>query len=279
MSYRLDFTPHLGFPTPDNPLFAALCGSIDPLRHIEFAADRGFRRVQDPFAARRSMNVQKRIGDAAAASGLDLGCFVYAAMERGFQPWWSAVDEVNRRELDADVMEAIAIGRRLRSRYIAVFTGTDPDRTKVDQRKAMASNLSRLADRVADEGMMLCVEAVSAKRLPQMLLHHFADAIEVVREADHPAVRLIFDFAHVQAMDGDILGQLDAGWDLIELIQIADHPGRVEPGTGELNFNRLLDVLVERGFTGPCELEHLWSEPGVKAELAYLEWLSRWAAD
>src|SRR3546814_8603393 len=70
----------------------------------------------------------------------------------------------------------------------------------------MAANLKRLADKVAGEGMKLCIEAVSAERLPHMLLHHFGDAIEVVREADHPAVRLIFDYAHVQAMDGDIPG-------------------------------------------------------------------------
>src|SRR3546814_5780411 len=109
----------------------------------------------------------------------------------------------------------------------------------------MAANLKRLADKVAGEGMKLCIEAVSAERLPHMLLHHFGDAIEVVREADHPAVRLIFDYAHVQAMDGDIPGHLDAGWDLIELIQLADHPGRVEPGAGELNFIRLIDRSEE----------------------------------
>src|SRR3546814_3616770 len=85
----------------------------------------------------------------------------------------------------------------------------------------MAANLKRLADKVAGEGMKLCIEAVSAERLPHMLLHHFGYAIAVVREADHPAVRLIFDYAHVQAMDGDIAGHLDAGWDRIALIQLA----------------------------------------------------------
>src|SRR3546814_9056336 len=104
------------------------------------------------------------------------------------------------RSIDA----AIAIAHRLRSRHIAVFTGTNPDRPKADQRRAMAANLKRLADKVAGEGMKLCIEAVSAERLPHMLLHHFGDAIEVVREAAHPAVRLIFDYAHVQAMDGDL---------------------------------------------------------------------------
>src|SRR3546814_15329588 len=126
--------------------------------------------------------------------------------------------------------------------------------------------------------MKVGVEGGSSERLPHMLLPHFGEAIEVVREGDHPADRLIVDYAHGQAMDGDIPGHLDAGWDLIELIQLADHPGRVEPGAGELNFIRLIDALVERGFTGPCALEHLWSVPGAQGQAAYLEWPGRWVA-
>jgi hydroxypyruvate isomerase len=277
MTFRLDFAPHLGFPTPETPLFGALAGDMTPERQIEFSAANGFKRVQDPFTARRSEAQQRRVGDAASAAGIGLGCFVYAPMERCLEPWWSAAETSTRDALEADLDEAVAIGRRIGSRYIAVLTGSDVERPKAEQRAAMAANLRRFADRVANEGMMLCVEAVSAKRLPQMLLHHFADAIEVVRGANHPAVRLIFDFAHVQAMDGDILGNLDAAWDLIELIQIADHPGRVEPGAGELNFVRLIDELERRNFTGPCELEHLWSAPGAEVQQDYLDWLGRWA--
>ena len=277
MTFRLDFAPHLGFPTPDTPLFGALAGDTTPERQIEFAAVHGFKRVQDPFTARRSEAQQRRIGDAAAAAGIGLGCFVYSTIERCLEPWWSAVETPARGALETDVEQAVEIGRRIGSRHIAVLTGADLHRTKAEQRVAMAANLARLADRVADEGMMLCVEAVSAKRLPRMLLHHLADAIEVVRAADHPAVRLIFDFAHVQAMDGDIIGHLDAAWNIIELIQLADHPGRVEPGAGELNFVRLIDELERRKFTGPCELEHLWSAPGADVQAAYLQWLGRWS--
>jgi hypothetical protein len=134
---------------------------------------------------------------------------------------------------------AIAIGRRIGSRHIAVLTGADPAREKSEQRAAMAANLRRLAGRAADDGMVLCVEAVDAGRLPRMLLHHLSDAIEVVRGADHPAVRLVFDFAHVQAMDGNVLNNMDAAWDMIELIQLA-----------------------------PCP----------EIQTAYLEWLGRWSS-
>ena len=276
-AFRLDFAPHIGFPTPASPLFGALVGDISPEAQIAFAAARGFRRVQDPFVAQRSEEAQVGIRRAAATAGIGLGCFVYAGMDRALQPQWSAVDPDARASLDADLMDAIAIGRRIGSRHIAVLTGTDPTRGGAAQRDAMAANLARLAERVADAGMMLCVEAVDARRLPQMLLHHFADAVEVVRNAGHPAVRLIFDTAHVQAMDGDILGNMDAAWDLIEVIQLADHPGRVEPGAGELNFVRIIAEIERRGFTGPVELEHGWSQPGADLQRTYLTWLEQWA--
>jgi len=274
--FRLDFAPHLGFPTPDKPLFGTLAGSAAPEAQIALAAAHGFQRVQDPFTARRSEAEQASLGEAARAAGLGLGCFVYAPMERAMAPAWSAVDGATREALEEDVDAAIAIGRRIGSRHIAVLTGTDPARSRAEQVHAMTANLARLADRVAQAGMMLCVEAVNAQRLPQMLLHHLADAIDVVRGAGHPAVRLIFDTAHIQAMDGDILGNLDRAWDLIELIQLADHPGRVEPGAGELNFVRIIDEIERRGFTGPVELEHGWAAPSAMAQEHYLQWLGRW---
>jgi len=278
MSFRLDFAPHLGFPTPAMPLFAELVGDVGVEAQIEFAAENGFRSVQDPFVARRSEAEQGRLGEVAALAGITPTCFVYAPIERASEPHWSAVGAAERAGLARDVDAAISIGRRIGSRHIAVLTGADPIRENMEQRAAMAANLRRLAGRVADAGMVLCVEAVDGRRLPRMLLHHLPDAMEVVRAADHPAVRLIFDFAHVQAMDGNVLTNMDAAWDMIELIQLADHPGRVEPGAGELDFVRLIDEIERRGFAGPCELEHRWSAPGPEIQKAYLEWLGRWSS-
>lgn len=276
--FHLDFAPHLGFPTPRDPLFSELAESSAPVAQIAFAAARGFKRVQDPFAAQRGHAEQLQIGAAAKAAGLGLGCFVYAPINQAFRPAWGVTDELAREALATDVYAAIEIGNRIGSKHIAILTGDDRARSHAEQMRAMTDNLVRLAEPVAAAGMMLCVEAVNAHRLPDLLLHHLRDAISVVRDADHPAVRLIFDTAHVQAMDGDILGQMDAAWDLIELIQLADHPDRVEPGAGELNFLRIIDEIERRGFAGPVELEHGWASPGPEPQRRYLQWLERWAS-
>lgn len=275
--FRLNFAPHLGFPTPDSPLFGALVGDVSPKAQIAFAAQQGFRCVQDPFAAQRSEAEQVEVGDAAKAAGLGLGCFVFAPMQRAMQPIWSAIAPESRRAVAAELDAAIAIGRRIGSRHIAVLTGSDPGRTKTEQLHAFAANLASVADQAARAGMILCIEAVNAQRLPQMLLHYLDDAIAVVRDVAHPNVRLIFDTAHVEAMDGDILQNLDKCWDMIELVQLADHPGRVEPGSGQIDFETFLDELDRRQFAGPVELEHLWADADVDRQLRYLQWLDRWA--
>jgi hydroxypyruvate isomerase len=104
-----------------------------------------------------------------------------------------------------------------------------------------------------------------------MLLHHIADAYEIVNAVDHSRVRLIFDTAYIQAMDGDLLSHLDACWDAIALVQIADNPGRLEPGSGELNFANILRFLYRRKYRGLVELEHDWSVPGRGTEQRGIE--------
>jgi hydroxypyruvate isomerase len=86
-------------------------------------------------------------------------------------------------------------------------------------------------------------------------------------------VRLIFDTSHVQIMDGDLIDNLRATWDAVGIVQIADNPGRLEPGTGELNFANFLRVVQELGFDGLVELEHDWSQPTRACEQAGIAYL------
>jgi hydroxypyruvate isomerase len=72
-------------------------------------------------------------------------------------------------------------------------------------------------------------------------------------------------------MDGDLLERLEATWDAIEIVQIADNPGRNEPGSGEIDFESVWKGLAGRGYRGLVELEHGWSRPGQESERRGLE--------
>lgn len=62
----------------------------------------------------------------------------------------------------------------------------------------------------------------------------------MVEAVGSPAVRLVFDAFHVQVMESDVINNLDRVWDAVGIVQIADNPGRVEPGTDEMNYANIL---------------------------------------
>lgn len=273
MSWTLRYAPHLGYRPPFDPLFAALAGGDDPVDHVRFAAEHGFAGVLYAAARGRTAAEQERVGQALARHGLQAGCVLYTTFDQLRNTSWATDSDEARRWIAAELAQATAAARRVGSRQLAVLGGVDPQRPIGPQREAFAQNLRYAADLVARDGLVLCLETLNSQSVPGMLLHHMPDALAVVRAVDHPAVRLIFDTAHVQAMDGEVLPHLDAAWDHTEIVQLADCPGRLEPGTGQVDFAGVLQALVRRGYTGLVELEHGWAQPGAQSERRGLETL------
>jgi hydroxypyruvate isomerase len=271
MTWSLRYAPHLGYRPPFQPLFAALAGSEDPVEQVRFAADQGFAGVLYAAARSRTPQEQQRVGEALAARGLEAGCILYTTFDQLRNTSW-ATDSAEAREwIAAQLREAIAAAGRVGARRLAVLGGADPQRPLAQQHAAFVRNLRFAGDLVARDGLTLCLETLSRKSIPDMLLQHMPDALAVVRAADHPAVRLIFDTSHVQIMDGDLLFHLEQAWDHVAIVQLADNPGRLEPGSGEINFESVLRLLVRLGYQGLVELEYTWQQPGAQSERRGLE--------
>ena len=279
MTWNLRHASHLGYMRPDAPLLLHTAGSADPIANVEAAAELGLAGVQDVWAGARPLEEQRQIGEALVRLGLEGGCVSFTARERLRNPLWGEPgDEVpgtSLRELTA----AIETAKRVNSRHIVVIGGARAGRPLAYQHALLVDRLKGVADRVERDGMVICLEAINRKAVPDLLLHHVADAYALVRAVGHPAVKLIFDTAHVQAMDGDILANLEAVWDEIALIQIVDNPGRTEPGSGELNFASILRAVAAKGFSGLVEWEHDWSRPGPECEHRGIEAMRRLDAD
>lgn len=275
---QLRLAPHISFGGLDNPLLKAIVGSTDPIDHIEWAHGNGFAGIQDPFTALRTPEEQNRIGETVDRLGMVSGSFVYAGPPV-VGKWWTEDSGESRQALDRVMVEAVEIAQRIRSRHVAILALADPNLPRAEQLLNFRNNLEHFASRFDGLDILLCLEAVNRHRLPQMLLHHLDDAHDIVTRIESGTVRLIFDFGHVQAMDGNIAYHLDKVWNAIEVIQIADNPGRIEPGAGELNFEFLLRELRRREFSGLCELEHGWSRTDSEYQLAVLDQVKRWACE
>lgn len=269
------YAPHLGYRPPFQPLFAHSVGSEDPVAQVHFAADQGFAGVQYAAARSRTLEEQSTVGEALARHGLEAGCVLYTRFDQLRNPSWGMESDDARSWIVGEVRAAIDTANRVGARRIAVVAAADPLQPIALQHAAMLSNLRLAGDLAARADMTICVEALSRTSIPDMLLQRILDAYAVVRSANHSAVRLIFDTSHVQIMDGDPLFHLEQTWDMVEVVQLADNPGRLEPGSGEINFEAVLQLLARRGYAGLVELEHGWSIPGLESERRGLATLRR----
>ena len=275
MTWQLRYASHLGYRSAEEPLFRHSVDSLDPVAHIEYAARLGFAGVQYAWARGRPQAEQAAVGGAMARCGLETGCVSYTTVENIRRPLWSDTGRQARETLANELASAFETARRVGSTHLVVLSGLAPQTSERAQRAAFVENLRWAAERAERAGVVLLLESVDRNRLPGMLLHHIDDAREIVTAVGSPAVRLIFDTAHIQAMDGDLIANLEAAWDAVAIVQLADTPGRLEPGTGEVDFDAVLAVLKRRGFRGLVELEFNWSAAGRDVEQAGIERLRR----
>jgi hydroxypyruvate isomerase len=275
MAWQLRYASHLGYRSAQEPLFRASVGPLDPLAHIDYAAKLGLAGVQYALARGRPPGEQVAVGAAMAQHCLETGCVIYTGFDNIRRPMWADSGRAARQRLAHELALAFETAHRVGSKHIAVLSGIDPSRDAETQRAAFIENLRWAAERADQAGVVLLLESVDRARLPDMLLHHIAHACDVAAAVDSPAVRLIFDTAHVQTMDGDVVQQLERAWDRVAIVQLADTPGRIEPGCGEIDFAAVLGLLKRRRFRGLVELEFGWSIPGAEAEQTFIERLRR----
>jgi hydroxypyruvate isomerase len=259
--FNLRYASHIGYRSPEHPLFRESVGSLDVEAHVRFAAELGLAGVQDLWVASKPIEEQRALGRLIERHGLEGGCVVNGPREKLRAPLWAVCGAEARAALAPDLEAAIAAARRINARCIVVLSGALLNVPPSLQFAAMVDNLRWAADIAARSGITLCLESMSYKSHAPMLLSRLGETYAAAKAVNHPALKLIYDTSHVQIMDGDLLANLDAVWDEVVLVQIADNPGRMEPGTGEINFATILRAVKARGFNGLVELEHGWSEP------------------
>lgn len=168
----------------------------------------------------------------------------------------------------------LGIGQRLGTKaFNALYGNRDEDADPREQDDLGADNLAFAARAAQRVGAVVLVEPVSgADRYPLLTA---ADAVGVIERVEDEAgvdnVRLLADLYHL-AVNGAELDKVVATYaDRVAHVQIADAPGRHEPGTGELDLDRHLSALQDAGYAGWVGLEY---QPSTTSDLAF-DWLPR----
>ncbi|MCY7343591.1 MAG: TIM barrel protein [Pseudonocardia sp.] len=189
--------------------------------------------------------------------------------DRGLVSWPRRAAEF----LDS-VQTAVGIGERLGTRAFNALYGNRVDGTAPGEQDDLAArNLAAAADAAARIGAVVLVEAVSGA--PRYPLRTADDVVAVLdrveRESGAGNLRLLADLYHLSVNGDDLDAALDRHHARIGHVQIADAPGRHEPGTGSLDLDRHLDALEAAGYAGWVGLEYA---PATTTD-AGLDWLPR----
>jgi hydroxypyruvate isomerase len=112
------------------------------------------------------------------------------------------------------------------------------------------SNLRFAADKLRAEGIRLLVEPINTFDMPGFFLNRTQQALDLIRATGSDNLFVQYDVYHMQRMEGELSGTLKKHLASIRHLQIADNPGRNEPGTGEINYAFLFRWLDEIGYDG-----------------------------
>lgn len=266
--FNLRYAPHLGYLSPV-PQFVQSVGSSDPYDHARFARDQGFAGLFHPWAGSAAPQQLDQFRKGLDEFQLEGGTLAYAPIEEALKPFWVSADGADRDRLMDFVASSVALAGTVGSRTIAVLVMAAEGVGTAAQLDNAAENLRRAADIAARGDVTLGIEPMIV--VPGMLLQSAYSAAELISRVDHPAVGLIFDTGHISDMDGDVLKAQQELEDLVCAYQLADMPGRTEPGSGSLDFVPLLARLIGQGHRGLVELEHGWSDDAAATELDGIE--------
>jgi hydroxypyruvate isomerase len=175
----------------------------------------------------------------------------WTAGERGIAILPDRVDEFRD-----GVAQAIDYAKALDCRQVNCLVGIAPaDADQLALNEVLVNNLRFAADALARQRIRLLIEPINTLDIPGFFLNGTRQAVQVISDVRSENLFIQYDIYHMQVMEGDIARSLQKHLARISHVQLADNPGRNEPGTGEINYPflfRYLDQIGYRGWVG-CE--------------------------
>ena len=222
---------------------------------FEAAAQAGFKAVEIQFPYAWDKN---RLAQIAQHAGVEVVLINIPAGDpekgdRGIACLPSRVAEFRE-----GVARAIEYARALGCKQMNCPAGVAPPNVDgAALRGTYVSNLRYAAGELARAGMTLLIEPINTRSVPGFYLNQSAQALALMDEAGAANLKLQYDFYHMRIMGDDLAETIQANLARIGHMQIADVPDRHEPGTGEIDFPHLFDLIDRLGYRGWIGAEYL----------------------
>ena len=237
------------------------------LDRFELAAQAGFKAVEFLFPyAWPAQEIRSRL----EAHGLtlvlhNLPAGDWGAGERGIACHPDRVEEFRQ-----GVAQAIEYATALGVKQLNCLIGKTPQDVE-DQllHQTVLTNLRYAAAELKKAGLQLLIEPLNTFDVPDFYVHRTRQAIGLLLQVGADNAFVQYDIYHAQRMEGELAATLNTFLPLIGHVQLADNPGRHEPGTGEINYPFLLAWLDRIGYEGWVGCEYK-PETSTQAGLGWL---------
>jgi hydroxypyruvate isomerase len=252
------FSANLGFLFTEVPF----------LERFAAAARAGFRYVEmkSPYDFDPADLVRQLESNGLATALINLPDGDWGAGDRGL-----AADPARKQEFRESVPRAAEMALRLQAPRVNCLTGNAPAGMEPARVEAnLVENLDFLAWEFAKAGLDVTVEPLNKKDNPLFYLSNITKAAALLKQVHHNNIYLQYDVYHEAQEDQDLIAVLRQYHQMIGHIQVADLPGRHEPGSGALDYAAWFKVLTELDYQGFIGMEYNPSA-GTDASLAWLE--------
>ena len=221
---------------------------VDFLDRFAAAAEAGFEGVEYlfPYPFEKE-DVAGRLQDAGLTQILhNLPAGDWDAGERGI-----AILADRKAEFEDGVGRAIEYAQALGCTQLNCLAGVAPDGAAPEAlEETFVENLKFAAGKLESAGIKLLIEPINTIDIPGFFLNRTEQALGIIDKVGSANLGLQYDIYHMQIMEGDLARTIEANLAGIGHMQLADNPGRNEPGTGEINYPFLFGFIDGLGYDG-----------------------------
>lgn len=184
-------------------------------------------------------------------SGLEVAQF----LAWGFSPGLN--DPKNHDRFEKAIEDSIKTAHRLRCKKMTVIAGNDRQGVSREEMHGhVITGLKRVAKMCEEADVMLILEPLNTRVDHKgHCLDNSPDSVRICEEVGSTHVKINWDLYHLQIMEGDLCGRMKDGYEQVGYFQLADHPGRGHPGTGEIHYPRVFRAAHELGYRDYFGLE------------------------
>jgi hydroxypyruvate isomerase len=188
----------------------------------------------------------------------NLACATLVSNKGVTAPDCGLVNPKERNQFLKEMEAAIDVAKKFKCKRLVTLTGNEvPGMSREAMMESAVAGLKAIAPTLERNGITAVIEVLNTYvNHPGYYLYYVRDAAKMIDAVGSPNVKILFDIYHVQIMEGNLIPLIRQNIQRIDHFHIGDHPGRHQPGSGEINYRNVFKAIYDLGYEGYAALEY-----------------------